>query len=493
MRIRSWAIRTALTRRRIGAALALVIAAGVALEIARGPSSAPPRSANAPASSSTTATVQRRDLVQTNAEPGTLGYANPQTVYNRLGGTITWLPPVGRVIESGQALFRVGSQPVILMNGSTPAYRDLAPADSTGQDLLQLNRNLIALGFDPDRIVADDVWQQATTAGVDLLQGALGETRTGTLTLGQIVFLPGDQIVSSVSAQLGSQASLRSRGSRPEFVALVKRAGASPRTDTTTGPDPRTRRAPGQRRPGDHMSQTKLAGLIELLRAETARLEAQVARLRAQQPTSGPPDNGGSPTSGGGNPPHAASPSPVNANGGGGNPGGGSATAILQTSSTRLVATVELDPTDQSEARMGERAAIEMPSGKTVAGRISSISPVAQPSSNNAGSPGAGANNAGGSGNSSTTIQVTVTLRARPAAGLDQAAVTVNFTQARASHVLAVPVTALLARAGGGYAVQTAAAPHALIPVSTGMFAAGYVQISGAGIHPGLQVTDSQG
>jgi hypothetical protein len=56
-----------------------------------------------------------------------------------------------------------------------------------------------------------------------------------------------------------------------------------------------------------------------------------------------------------------------------------------------------------------------------------------------------------------------------------------------------VPVTALLATAGGGYAVESAAAPHRLIPVTTGLFAAGYVEISGRGIHPGLQVTDSQG
>ncbi len=68
-----------------------------------------------------------------------------------------------------------------------------------------------------------------------------------------------------------------------------------------------------------------------------------------------------------------------------------------------------------------------------------------------------------------------------------------NFAQAKANHVLCVPVTALLATAGGGYAVQEAAAPHKLIPVTTGLFAAGYVQISGAGIDPGLQVTDSQG
>ena len=68
-----------------------------------------------------------------------------------------------------------------------------------------------------------------------------------------------------------------------------------------------------------------------------------------------------------------------------------------------------------------------------------------------------------------------------------------NFVQQQAKHVLSVPVTALLATGGGNYAVQEAAVPHQLIPVTTGLFAAGDVQISGPGIYQGLQVTDSQG
>jgi hypothetical protein len=89
---------------------------------------------------------------------------------------------------------------------------------------------------------------------------------------------------------------------------------------------------------------------------------------------------------------------------------------------------------------------------------------------------------------------VTITLTGHHThAALDHATVSVNFAQARAKNVLSVPVTALLATSGGGYAVQKAAAPHTLIPVTTGLFAAGDVQISGPGIYQGLQVTDSQG
>jgi hypothetical protein len=89
---------------------------------------------------------------------------------------------------------------------------------------------------------------------------------------------------------------------------------------------------------------------------------------------------------------------------------------------------------------------------------------------------------------------VTITLTGhRHVKGLDQAAVSVNFEQQKATSVLSVPVSALLATAGGGYAIQEAAPPQKLIPVTPGLFAAGFVQISGPGVFPGLQVTDSQG
>ncbi len=164
--------------------------------------------------------------------------------------------------------------------------------------------------------------------------------------------------------------------------------------------------------------------------------------------------------------------------------------------------TVDLAASVQSEAVVGEHVTVEMPNGNTVGGRVTAVSPVAQSSSNSdngsgsgGGGGGGGNGNGNGSGNgSSSTIPVTVTLDGHTSgAGLDEAAVSVDFVQQRASNVLSVPVTALLATGGGNYAVQEATAPNQLIPVSTGLFAAGYVQISGSGIYPGLQVTDSQG
>ena len=173
----------------------------------------------------------------------------------------------------------------------------------------------------------------------------------------------------------------------------------------------------------------------------------------------------------------------------------------MQTSSTQLVVTVDLDASKQSEAVVGQPVSVQMPNGSTVAGKITAVSPVAQTSSSSGSSGGGGstsssggAASSGGSSGSSATVPVTVTLpRHLPSAGLDQAAVSVSFEQQVENNVLSVPVTALLATQGGGYAVQEAVAPHRLLPVTPGLFAAGFVQISGSGIYPGLQVTDSQG
>jgi hypothetical protein len=141
---------------------------------------------------------------------------------------------------------------------------------------------------------------------------------------------------------------------------------------------------------------------------------------------------------------------------------------------------------------VGEKVGVQTPAGATVPGVITQVSSVAQSSGSGSGS---GSGSAGGNGGAaSAAVPVTIELSGHSVgARLDQASVSVHFVSARATGVLSVPVTALLATSGTTYAVQTATAPHRLVPVTLGLFAAGYVQISGPGIYPGLRVTDSQG
>jgi hypothetical protein len=486
--------------RRLAAALAVVVVAGVAAVVVVTELPGSSRGASKPPVSSGAATVQRRDLVATDTESGTLGYASPQTVYNRLSGTITWLPIVGQQVKPGQTLFKVDNEPVVLLDGTTPAYRTLSSGVSDGPDVQELNENLVNLGFDPDHaITVDDTWQSATTAAVERWQAALGETQTGTVTLGQVVFLPGAQVISTISTVIGStggggggsssgssgssgssssSASLETSAPRPEFVSL---------TETTTTPSSTTTPAatkPPKKHRKPARSNAQLEALIKLLQAEIAEMRSSRSSSGSRSPSASASHSSSGSASGS----SSGSKSP---SGSSGSSGAAAAEQVLQTTSTQKVVTVQLDATKQTEAVVGEQVTVELPDGSTVGGRISEVSSVAQSSSSSSGSGGGGG---GGSGSSSATIPVTITLTGhRHINGLDQAAVSVNFVQQRANNVLSVPVTALIATQGGNYAVQEAAAPNSLIPVTPGLFAAGYVQISGPGISEGLQVTDSQG
>jgi hypothetical protein len=158
------------------------------------------------------ATVERRSLSTQTQFSGTLGYAGSYTVLGRAPGTVTWLPKAGQVIRSGQVLYRVDEAPVVLLYGSTPAYRSLAEgataADGTGADVAQLNHDLVALGY-VDKADVDSAWDEfnwATRAGVEELQRHLGVDQTGKLDLGDVVFLSTAARVTTLPASLGAPA-----------------------------------------------------------------------------------------------------------------------------------------------------------------------------------------------------------------------------------------------------------------------------------------------
>ena len=133
--------------------------------------------------------------------------------------------------------------------------------------------------------------------------------------------------------------------------------------------------------------------------------------------------------------------------------------ALAAVSSTRQEVTVALDAERQTIARDGERVTVELPSGRTVWGRISAVGTVAT------------------RGQDGSTIPVTIALRSR-VARLDQAPVSVGFAVERRRDALAVPVKALLARQGGGYAVELT--DRRLVRVTPGLFAGDWVEVSGA-------------
>jgi hypothetical protein len=159
--------------------------------------------------------------------------------------------------------------------------------------------------------------------------------------------------------------------------------------------------------------------------------------------------------------------------------GGPASGPVLATTSAEQVVMIGLDVSAENEVRPGDQVTVTLPDGAATPGVVSAVGTVA-------------ATATGSDGTTTTTIPVTVTLTdPQAAAGLDQAPVTVNITTAAARDVLAVPVTALLARSPGGYVVEVAGptGTRRYVPVKPGIFddSSGLVQVSGA-LRPGQRV-----
>jgi hypothetical protein len=316
------------------------------------------------------ATVVRQDLSSQTEVSATLGYADNYSVVNQAQGTVTALPVVGQVVTQGQVLYRMDGSPVVLLYGTTPAYRSLAEgalaSDVAGTDVAELNADLVALGdaTSTEIPVGSDEFTWWTKDALEKLQAALGVTQTGRLTWGQAVFLPTAARITTVAATLGASAQ------------------------------------PGQ---------------------------------------------------------------PV----------------LTATSTTRQVS-IALDADQQSEVAVGDKVTITLPDNQTTPGVISSVGTVAT-------APAAG------SADSTPTIIVLVNPTDPTATGSwDQAPVNVTITTAIANDALVVPVDALLALAGGGYAVEVSGAEglHRLVAVTLGLFddADGLVEVTSSSLAAGQRV-----
>jgi peptidoglycan hydrolase-like protein with peptidoglycan-binding domain len=159
---------------------------------------------------------------------------------------------------------------------------------------------------------------------------------------------------------------------------------------------------------------------------------------------------------------------------------------VTAISSTTRVATVDLAADIADIAHVGDKVDIELPSGRTVNGTITEVGKVATTPSPTSG----GSGSSGSSGEATITVTVRVD-NPRGTGDLDQTPVKVDFVKQRKRGVLAVPVTALVALAEGGYAVEVSDpatnATH-LVKVTTGLFASGQVEMRGAGLREGQRV-----
>jgi len=142
-------------------------------------------------------------------------------------------------------------------------------------------------------------------------------------------------------------------------------------------------------------------------------------------------------------------------------------TPVLEISSSTQVVTVELELADRTLVARRDQVTVELPDESEIAGRIVGIGSVAQATTDEETGEETG-----------STVEVTIRLSQR-ARGLSQAPVDVVVVTDSQEGVLAVPVTALVALLGGGYAVEVPDGQMTrLVAVEPGMYADGYVEIA---------------
>jgi hypothetical protein len=162
---------------------------------------------------------------------------------------------------------------------------------------------------------------------------------------------------------------------------------------------------------------------------------------------------------------------------------GGSASPgaqVAQATSDTLEVQVDLEASQQGEVKKGDRAQITLPGNKSVKGKVHRLGTVAQ-------AP-AGQDDDAGAATLPAYISLDDPAKAR---GLDQAPVQVDVTTTGVKSALSVPVTALVGKSGGGFAVEVVrdGGQRELVAVELGLFdtANGRVEVEGD-LHEGDQV-----
>ncbi|MFV1999833.1 MAG: peptidoglycan-binding protein [Acidimicrobiia bacterium] len=452
------------------------------------------------------ATVTQTDLVVTQDLDGTLGFGTAETLTFRSSndgivtyigggvGTVTWVVPEGSTVESGDVLYVLDSSPVMVFAGDLPAYRSFNSRMSNGPDVAQLEQALVDLGYDTDaEIVVDEDFTSATRDAIKRLQESIGAEETGSLDLGYVLFVSDPLYVATMHVSVGDFARVgepvvsTSRAISGTVTTLVDEGSIVGQGDELLTVDAEpvvllfgdipVYRGIARGASGTDVAQLQ-RGLIDLGFGDDFKLvatgefdDATFAALTAWQESIGATPDG---VVNVGDifflPEAIRIGQNLVAVGDRVNDG----TPILSSSVSSTVVSVQLSTDDQDLAAVGDAVIVELPAGTREPAMISTIGTVVL--TNQQGE---------------TYFEMTVTLDDADAAqGLDEAPVDVEVISDRADGVLAVPVTALLALAEGGYAVEVvpASGETYLVGVDPGLFADGFVEVTGSGLDAGMEV-----
>ncbi|MGL5828515.1 MAG: peptidoglycan-binding domain-containing protein, partial [Angustibacter sp.] len=146
--------------------------------------------------------------------------------------TQTWCQ-AGEPLTSGRRLIGVSGQPLLVLTTRIPPWRDFTPG-MTGADVGALQAELRSLGYS---LVESEKFDGTTASAVEDLVEDAGGTWSGTLPLGQMLWLPRDDLaVGSCRVKVGDRLT-----EETPIIAL----GTS--TDTVTLKPPPGTLSPGAR------------------------------------------------------------------------------------------------------------------------------------------------------------------------------------------------------------------------------------------------------
>lgn len=154
--------------------------------------------------------------------------------------------------------------------------------------------------------------------------------------------------------------------------------------------------------------------------------------------------------------------------------GDGTDQPVISVTPTTKVVAVDAAATETGAINEGDKVLVELPDTNKVPGRVAAVGTEVKTEE---------------TGQAADTPKITVTItldKASTVKKFDLADVTVAFVAETHPDVLAAPVEALLALQEGGYAVQLATG--GLVPVETGLFADGLVEVDGAGLSAGTTI-----
>jgi hypothetical protein len=153
-----------------------------------------------------TATVTRRDLVQTSDVQGFAAYPNQRNIHGA-GGIVTELPPIGEVLQPGDALYQVdGHVGPVVMTGRLPMWRTLASGVPDGPDVAQLEASLADLGYGVDGLRVDTDFTGGTRRSIRNLEEAMGLDQDGQLAPTDVWFSTAPVRVATHEVAVGDAA-----------------------------------------------------------------------------------------------------------------------------------------------------------------------------------------------------------------------------------------------------------------------------------------------